>query len=116
MPRQAPALFLALPLLLAGCGHPWPQAAKGGLAERDPVRDETLARIGSAIAQDEYAGAPRPAATSIARENWAMAVRETEAGLYEDAAASELAASVSLGGIDAVTEGLVPTCLKAPCN
>ena len=119
MPNPDPlglAAVLACVALLSGCGHPWPEAGRGGLAERTALYDEDLARTGEAIAIARQGIAEAPARVAIAEDHWVLAVREYATGLYADADASAVSASVELGGTDLDPFGVAPRCLRQPCR
>ena len=116
--RSTTRLFvvIALASVTAGCGHAWPPAARGGMAERTAPMPAPLALTGRAIDQAVETGAIGPAAAEAARDQLVQARREGEAGLEEDAEASALAPSMTIGGADITSPAGRQTCLKAPCK
>ena len=116
MSRATSLPLLAFAVLLSGCGHAWPPAAGGGLAERIAPAPTDLAETAHAADRALETGAIGPADAAIIRETIVVAQREAEAGLPADAEASALAASVKLGGADVATREVAGTCLKTPCE
>lgn len=109
-------VVIALASAAAGCGHAWPPEARGGMAERTAPMPEPLALTGHAIDQALETGAIGPATAEAAHERLVLALRESDAGLDEDAEASALAASMTIGGADIASPAGRQTCLKAPCK
>lgn len=93
--------FLALCLPLSGCGHPWPAAATGGLAERNGPAEAMHADIATAILIESGRADVEPARVAIAEDHLVLAIREHAAGLCEDSEENTLAASIALGGVRA---------------
>lgn len=114
---RAPLALLVFAVALAGCGHPWPRAAHGGMAERDEVREPALRSLRDAIAF--RAANPGPVGAgpaAVAGDLYIRAVREEAAGLRRDADRTLLKASMALGGADRLQGTGASVCLKAPCR
>ncbi|MAW85208.1 MAG: hypothetical protein CMJ42_01630 [Phyllobacteriaceae bacterium] len=103
-----------LPALTA-CVHPWPPAARGGIAGQ-PAPTPEMAGVHAAVKNASAAGSLSPAEALAARERLDLAAREYRAGLAADADAGLLDVSLRLGGGDIATRTGRSTCLKAPCS
>lgn len=114
---RATPLFVIAVLLPAvtGCAHPWPPAARGGIAGA-PAPTPEIAGMYMAVKGASATGSLSPAEALAARERLDLAAREYRAGLAADADAGLLDVSVRLGGGDIVTGPGRKTCLKAPCS
>lgn len=112
---KAAVLLLAC---LAGCADPWPQAGRGGMAERLPLDDAELARFRDRLelAADGQ-GEPRPGRIALAQERFLRARRENEAALHQDSAKSLAEASL-LAGFSVPPSGFPerPACAVRPCG
>ncbi|MFP1633354.1 hypothetical protein ACLB6G_16610 [Zhengella sp. ZM62] len=111
----ADLLLAALLPAMTACVHPWPPAARGGIAGQ-PAPTTEMAGIHAAVKNATAAGSLAPAEALAARERLDLAAREYRAGLEADADAGLLDVSLRLGGGDIATRTGRSTCLKAPCS
>jgi hypothetical protein len=87
LPKLGALLLVAV--VLAGCARHWPQEGHGGIAERDPPCDTAIAEAVEAIGYLKADPSVRPPSkVSGAEERLIRASRESQAGLYYDAAES----------------------------
>ena len=102
-------------MTLAGCGHPWPLPATGGLVERDgPVEPDHIDTATTILIET---GRKRisPARLATAEDHLILAIRENAAGLYEDADEDTMAASIAIGGLSQARQDDETACIGDTC-
>jgi cytochrome c-type biogenesis protein CcmH/NrfG len=82
-------VILVVAGLMAGCARNWPHEGHGGLAERDAPCDRAIDEAVAAVSYLKAEPGLRPQSNvSAAEDHLIRARRESQAGLYGDAAQS----------------------------